>query len=215
MYPIRLSALALIALAISGGTAEAATISQSVAGLGAFHLPKFDPALGTLNSVAAELFGFSEVLGNVGYFPPPPEDPNDLILSGFATVYAEGGFVSASLPGLPVAVGLAGSPRTEPIHPGEVRTLLATSDGLATNSTFDVSPYVGLDEVLFFIDGILAEFIVDPAPYIRFEGTVGESIVGSLTLTYNYTPIPEPRTLLLAALASAVLCLRNRRLANR
>jgi len=198
-------AIAFFALALYSVSARAASISQTFNVAGDFHPHQFDPALGTLNFVSAELDGVGSILGQVGYFPPPPIDPRLLIEPGLATVHADGGFVRVSHPDLDLAVDLFSTPVVEPIHPDEVRIVQVSSGGVRTNSTNDVSSFVGTGDVIFFFGGYPGVFVVDPAPYISFEGIVDQFVSASFTLTYHYTAVPEPSSVILAAFGLIVM----------
>lgn len=176
--------------------ATAATITQVGDAGGDVSFSQFDPALGTLQSVRAHLAAFGSVEGEVGYFPPEPE-PGRPPEIGFATVSGGGGSVFAFHPDLPVFAELTGLPQFISLHPGEIQFVVGFSEGERIESATNLGPFIGTENVDFFVSAFPGELIVDPGPFVEPLGTFGGFAGGTLTLTYEYEPVPEPASWLL------------------
>lgn len=105
-----------------------------------------------------------------------------------------------TFPDWDIALPLIAPTVFEPVFPGATREIQVLSSGVGALSTGDVSSFVGTGDVEFIMGGIPGMFEIEPSPFVSVEGIVDQFVIASFTLTYHFTPVPEPSTLLLVCI---------------
>jgi len=167
-----------------------------------FVFDQFDPALGALNSVTIEtLINFRQTFTSSSLVTPDPDD--DFHATGFKGF----GYI-AELNGNSFSGGGQGN-GFESNTPGEeVALTLTLSDTLPLGSHV-FSDLEGSGTVTFsMVSTALSEW--------RFHGYFTDHLLqrdagASATITYNYTPVPEPTALTLIAVGGGLAWLLMRR----
>ena len=211
----RLFLIACLALTVSFGSftanqADADTLvfseiydSVFVPDFTTVTLPKFDPTLGTLDSVSIEVFGEGVVFGEVEDFA------------------GDGGIASAGISGF---VSVVSSPLLGPVDldgfadyesppvPGffiPVDVEVAGGGGIIVDPSdfgFFLEMFPGDD---LEIDVDYDSAFLDATPDFAELGSA-EVFGGTVTVVYGFTPIPEPSTTALFALGMIGLAIRRR-----
>ncbi len=191
-------ALAALSCVLISMPAEAAIITQGVAGPGQSEFAQFDPTLGTLISVTAHLEVSVSWFGDLD-FEPPPQDPRDPPRVSYATASFSHSRYDAVSPFFYVGVVQDGEAYfdLEEIGPTPFHV-----DGVHSQnrSAEDVTPFIGTGTVSFEHRGDPGIFGLSLGPDVYGdEGSWFGQTQGVLTLTYEFTPVPEPSTMILAA----------------
>lgn len=203
------SALLLVAMgAVWSGPADAAIVTQSRTNNGnacqfctfGGTFNQFDPSLGTLNSVALNFSG--DITYFISFTPTTP-DCSPLVCGttfGFSTGY------NFNAPGFPITVpnnapffatvnwlGHATGPVLAPQSNGP---LSFGSGTLFADPNF-LSSYLGLGSII--VAGSISEDSDFCSSAFAFTCNFSNSLHLTTTLTYDFTPVPEPATMALFA----------------
>jgi PEP-CTERM motif-containing protein len=207
IYPISGALILGSIVAAWSGSAAAAVITQSntlngsASQFGTFGgiFNQFDPTLGTLNSVALNFAG--DITYFISFTPPNP-DCSPFICStsfSFSTGY------SFNAAGFPVTIPnqtvdffaivnwFGNAPTLAPQSNGP---LSFGSGSLFADPTF-LSSYVGLGSV--GVAGSISEDSDTCYSAFAFRCNFSNSLHLTTTLTYDFTPVPEPATIALFA----------------
>jgi hypothetical protein len=190
-------------VAVPFGAADLATLSQ------------FDPSLGTLTKVTLTLDA-STSAGTIRF-------DNEALIATDATLG-----IGAEV----TAIGLAGiTAIAVPLQTNSVVNLAADNDGAADfigtdafgvtggsgfDSDFDeltagLAPYIGLGSFNVTVSAVVETFLSTTGGFGPIDPVPGNTF-GNVTVTYEYTPIPEPSTAVLVGfcLVGAVAVARRR-----
>jgi hypothetical protein len=218
---VTVAAIAVIALAGLEGKAKADFIvqtfshsSQPVPYSFSFGASQFDPSMGTLNSVSiavvSDVTGEVDVINLTGVtqtftnasasIPVTLAGPASLSLSATAVTPAQSGTVAAGIPyGETVISGLTATASTSVTYTAPAA--LATYIGTGTSNL----PF------LFTIGN--GTYSGTAPPNVFFSG--GGSADATVTITYNFSPVPEPAGFVLLGLGSAIGLIGRRALRRR
>lgn len=177
--------------------AGAAIITQGVVGPGQSEFAQFDPTLGTLISVTARLEVSVSWFGDLD-FQPPPQDPRDPPRVGEAMASFSNSRYDAVSPYFNVGVVQDGEAYFDLTQIGPTPFHV---DGVQSQdrSAEDVNPFIGTGTVFFEQLGNPGNFQLSLGPDVYGdEGSWFGQTQGILTLTYEFTPVPEPSTMALA-----------------
>lgn len=168
---------------------------------------QFNPALGTLNSVTMELStAIESSLGfeNLVSF----ERPNIQVTTSVHGYIALGYMLMSNFTGGQTHILTIGAFDGIIDYAGTSGTILETYSD-ADTGTFnlpfgsDFSQYIGLGSVLFpLITDSFTDHITKPANSAAIYNTTAEA---SVTITYDYTPVPEPATIAILAIGGLFL----------
>jgi hypothetical protein len=177
----------------------------------AFSLPKFNPALGTLTGVTFDGSGqATTTYTSFGTGNEPNEEfvvfnvpTTDFVFSGTSTDAVTFLHTSDSI-GVSVNPGeFRTVPFTSPLHPGP-RDALTGLDRFVGSGTFSLTGITDFKPQITLVQG-------PPADVEK----VGQSGSGQLSVTYQFTAVPEPSALVLTGVGATALVawagLRRRR----
>ncbi|HEY2841843.1 MAG TPA: choice-of-anchor E domain-containing protein [Pirellulales bacterium] len=205
--------------------ASAATVSYGPVSVGpsptgsggSFGVTQFDPSLGTLTQVDLDVTGNSDGgsngLQNLSGFP------------GNASVTI-GSNITVSGPATLTVLTFPNNSNSGPVAPftgaidftfsGPDSVLVngvPSSDSNSSSITSGMAPYIGLSTVNFnYSSAANTSNAADVSP--TFSSTTAPNFGFSATVTYHYTPVPEPTTLALAGLGALGLAFAARRKRN-
>jgi hypothetical protein len=169
-------------------------------------LPLFDPSLGTLTKVTLTLDADTSA-GTIAW-DNEALIPTDVTLGIGAEVTAVG-LAGVTAVAIPLQTGSAVGVAADNDGPADFvgTDSFAVVGGTGSDSDMDMlvaglAPYIGLATVETFLSTTGGFGPIDPVPGVT-DGTV--------TVTYEFTPVPEPTTLLLLAAGLAALAWRVRR----
>lgn len=221
-----------------GGTAGAATITQSdifsvgnVAPPNEFFFRGFDPALGTLNSVKMSFTGSSSISG---FFEPNLDGkgnpvpftytwtPSQELLFGDFAFTSPATFKTMTASATGKGNGADVFHLEHPFFSMEFTfDELSTTTRLGLRTSSAGADFLPPTAVLGTLDYFSEVFTRDRAVFIVYTGRSElkapaevnylDNASGTLTLTYDYAPIPEPSTFLLAGMGIAAALLARRR----
>lgn len=172
---------------------------------------QFNPALGTLNSVTIALSGTGDYMGTFKLDSSCPSAASCSSVAFFST-----GINIVDAPGLPSQSVLGPFQFLEDyggvLIEGTNLSPISHSFGIGVGplGASSVTGYIGAGEVSV-MDGISEDS--DECTFSGVDCTLTDSINLYTTLTYNYTPVPEPisLTLFTAGLAGAVALRRRKK----
>jgi hypothetical protein len=218
--------VAFACLALLSAVANAATVSYGPISVGPsptgssglFGLPQFDPSFGTLTqvdlSVSGSSNGGSNGLQNLSAF------------DGNASVTI-GSDITVSGPSALTVLTFPNNSNSGPVAPfgGVVDFTFSGPDSVLVNGipSFDadnssifvgLAPYIGVGAVLFnYSSAANTSNSSDVSP--TFSATTAPNFGFEASVTYHYTPVPEPTTLALAGLGALglVVAIRRKRIA--
>jgi hypothetical protein len=210
------ASLAAAILTFAGVPAHAATIIQNFSGPGSYSVAKFDPSLGTLNAITANITGgFARYLFEL---TGPLNAPVGYTATAYYGIYLGPLTIDGNTQGAGTATFVNGTAEIElPVVP------------YTRNITVPTNPMSAAYNALIGVGSTFSTLTVDPPFTISFGGLGGFSIdnveilarSATWNLVYDYTPtgpeVPEPATwttmLLGFALVGGVLRSRRRRVA--
>ena len=213
------------ALLICASTAQATTISFNdsygpvavpVAPAVLANLPQFDPALGTLTQVTLTLDA-DAFAGSIDW-DNEAAIPTDVTLGIGAQVTAVGlaGITAIAVPlQLGSAIGVAADNDGAPDFVGT--DSFSVIGGIGNDVDADtlvagLGPYIGIGTFGVTVSAVVQNFLSTTGGFGPIQQTPG-STDGLVTVTYEYTPIPEPGTGLLVMAGMLGLAIGRRRVA--
>jgi hypothetical protein len=175
---------------------------------GTYSLPTFDTTLGTLTSVSLNLSSFDIVSAEIINFSNTPQSYGGASATLPITVTALDGLNTTSTGSASYGAGIANAgPFVITVLPGQ-----ATADTASAtlNSGFSDFETIGGQLFNLSIASGAGQYSISDAPSSLAVSGAGTSY-GTVSVQYNFTPVPEPTTLALAGLGGFATLLVARR----
>ncbi len=220
---ILLAGTVVIAVLLAASSAQAATVSNSntypstAVPFSTLLVPlnQFDPALGTLTKVTLEL----DANASAGIIDWDNEAaiPTDVTLGIGAEVTATAPLSLFTVVAVPLqlgsALGVAADNDGAPDFVGTDSFSVVGGSGSDIQSNFTTSSlgtFIGLGTFDVTVDSLVENFLSTTGGFGPIQQTPGNSD-GTVKVTYEYTPIPEPVSMSLLALGGLGVLLRRKR----